>query len=501
MLPSNLRLLQGIRAVLDDVGREQPAAQKQLASIGVAVNELMLRENREFFRAHYSGGRKLADRGARLAGDAVEPDLLTRLSELSPTLASNLHIEAMADELDRLSEVLGHIVGALARDERRQAAVDGFRVAVVDWDNALKAYHAGPAEAASEAVAASPSRFRAEAVTDYLRERLPHWREDTTASVKVLTGGFSKTTVMVEVQPPAGDLSSLVIRAEPEVSLLFLDGAQVTNEYCVLKLAHAAGLPVPEPLWVETDTAAFGARFLVSRKAAGRNFGTAISVDESISDSLLQDLMRNLARIHNLRVDPTDENVRRSHLATWSRHRTVTEATSALVTLWRENTDRLQLPPSASRSLLFKWLADNVPRSQDPPCLIHCDYGLHNVLIDNDRVAGILDWEGACISDPAEDFVWLADTLRGRASRAELMSLYVAAGGRPIPEDRLEYFEIFRTLKYAVVCPTSMQLFERHRSVHLAACQLGLVYPFFGSRDLNQHLAAADQALRAANRQ
>ncbi len=46
------------------------------------------------------------------------------------------------------------------------------------------------------------------------------------------------------------------------------------------------------------------------------------------------------------------------------------------------------------------------------PCLIHCDLGPEHILVDQDGLSGVIDWEDAAIGDPAIDFAglyWMND--------------------------------------------------------------------------------------------
>jgi aminoglycoside phosphotransferase (APT) family kinase protein len=497
MLPSELRLLRGIHDALDRLAKSEANARSKASfgAIGVALNELLLRNNHAFFVTYYAEALVLAGEGLALATADSRARLKAAVAALPQAVTADLHMDALGANLERLSAALADLVRCIYPSERQGSAqAKEYLARIVDWENRLHAYRLTRAEDPATAAAQPASQFSVENIAQYLRGRFPEWGSLEVSNLQLLTGGFSKATVLFDVEAAIGGRQSLVIRAEQPMSLLFLDGAKVANEFFVLKLARELGMPVAEPLWLEKNDAALGSSFLVSRKAPGRNFGTAVSVDDKLSEGLLQDLMAHLVRIHATRIDPHHEYVRQCHLSHWLQFRTLTDSTAALVAFWRDNVARLNLPASPSRTRIFEWLAANVPQCDEPPSFIHCDYGLHNILVENNKVACILDWEGASIGDPAEDFVWFADALRGQADRSHLLDLYVAAGGQRIPEFRLKYFDVFRSLKYAVVCPTALTLFEAYRAVDVAACQLGLLYPYYGSSELNQHINAADKA-------
>jgi aminoglycoside phosphotransferase (APT) family kinase protein len=88
-----------------------------------------------------------------------------------------------------------------------------------------------------------------------------------------------------------------------------------------------------------------------------------------------------------------------------------------------------------------------------PPALVHGDFSPHNLLWDGDGVAGLIDFDHACVGDPAMDIAPLigffgatavgsivdAPTLeRGMLHRASL-SLQVAAAADLLGDEALRH--------------------------------------------------------------
>jgi aminoglycoside phosphotransferase (APT) family kinase protein len=76
-------------------------------------------------------------------------------------------------------------------------------------------------------------------------------------------------------------------------------------------------------------------------------------------------------------------------------------------------------------------------------------------------VAAILDWELVHIGDPAEDMGWLCTAswrfgggrpVGGFGDYADLLAGYEAAGGTPIPLERVLYWQMLVSLKWGVMC-------------------------------------------------
>jgi aminoglycoside phosphotransferase (APT) family kinase protein len=369
---------------------------------------------------------------------------------------------------------------------------------MVDWENALHLRRVQPPEAAATAPIVSTVQISADSIRDYLCKRFPAWPNVRVSNLQRPSGGFSKITVLFDVEDDHNGLQSLVIRAEQPLNLVFLEGADLENEFHVLRLASAAGLPVAQPLWFEEDAKRLGARFLVSRRAKGRNFGSRVDVRERISESLLRNVVGRLVQLHQTPIDPAAPNAAASHLGRWAKYRTLRECVAAQVSFWQEGANKFRIPPSPIVSRTFGWLERNIPDNDDPPVLLHGDFGLHNLLIgDDETVSCILDWEAATLGDPVDDVVWLSEGLRGSVERDRIISLYEELGGRPINKMRLPFFDVMCSMRFAVTCPRALDLFEQHPRAGLEALQLGLLYMYHGTGALNRHIERADEAQAA----
>jgi len=490
MQPSESRLINSISDSLadlaSDLGEKQQAV---LFNVQIALTELLLRTDKAYFIARFEQALALLDEGVALA----KAQAAITGNVPSEMLLSDHENEEISAKLDKVGKALEVVVKLLTKCEAESKDVSVYLARVVDWENELyqRRQHVGGMQ---NKTAASTSVFTAEAISQYLMMRNNSHDTVKVDNLIMLSGGFSKTTVLFDVKNPNQNSESLVIRAEQPLSLLFLPGAKVANEFHVLKLAYEAGIPVAEPLWLEDDKALFGEHFIVSRKASGQNLGSRINVREQLSDSLLHDFVRNLARIHQIPISPDDDNVRRSHLAHAPKFGSRTEAIAELLRCWREGIKSLRLPPSPLLVRALSWLEDNIPEDTGKPVLLHGDYGLHNILVENDRVSCILDWESSNIGDPAEDIAWLLDGLGEQVDRQRIIDIYEKESGTTLSEYRLRYFAIWNVLKFAVICPTAISLFENNERAGIDACQLGLFFTYHGTARLNEAIALAEQA-------
>jgi hypothetical protein len=111
--------------------------------------------------------------------------------------------------------------------------------------------------------------------------------------------------------------------------------------------------------------------------------------------------------------------------------------------------------------------------------VVHGDFRLGNLLVDQGGLRAVLDWELAHLGDPLEDLAWFCVRAwrfgsplpaGGVATREALVTAYEAAGGARVDRDALRWWEVLGTLKWGVICV--MQAFGHlsgaSRSVELA---------------------------------
>ena len=477
MYPTEKRLLAGIRAAiapLAEAGRPDED-QRVAAGIALALDELELRQDEAFF----------AEARREAEGILEAASALTGKTPAAPAAPWSMNGAALQ---------LEQAVRDLSRGGVDPASARPLLDRIVDWENLLHKRRGNPPRAA--ATPESGVTVDAAALRDYLARHFLE-RDVTITHLRQLVGGFSKLTVLFDAEY-GGMRKSYVLRGEQPRNLLLLEGTDIRNEYHVLHYVRRGGLPVPEPLWLEEDASRLGARFLISDKAQGRNFGSRVDVRETISPALLRELIGKLVAIHTLPVDADDADVAASHLSGWARHKTLTECVAAQIAFWRARSADFGLPPSPILVRALDWLEANVPHDDAAPSLVHGDYGLHNLLItDDDKISCILDWEAAGIGDPADEMAWLTAGLAASFPPADVVALYHELGGPRLSEERLRYFEVMNAVRFEVTCGRALHLFEADPAVGLDALQLGLLYMQHGTGGLNAAIERAEAARKA----
>ena len=238
--------------------------------------------------------------------------------------------------------------------------------------------------------------------------------------------------------------------------------APMEVEAGLLAAAAQGGVPVPEV--VATDTGhLLGAPGIVVRRLEGETIPRRLLRDERFATArsrLGGQVAEAMAAIHALPIDaapglqPTDQ-----------------------LAQYRQVLDDLGEPHPAFE-LGFRWLEANRP-ARGPAVVVHGDLRLGNLLVDQDGLRAVLDWELAHLGDPLEDLGWFCVRAwrfgsplpaGGVATREELAAAYAAASGRAVHPDALRWWEVLGTLKWGVICIMQAwsHLSGMSRSVELA---------------------------------
>jgi aminoglycoside 2''-phosphotransferase len=128
----------------------------------------------------------------------------------------------------------------------------------------------------------------------------------------------------------------------------------------------------------------------------------------------------------------------------------------ALSALWKRASCYMATHFTPSEfELVHEWVEGRLRDEQMQdygPCLIHGDLSCWNILVDESAsaVSGIVDFEFACIGDPAEDL--LTQHILGQEFFEQVLSAYRRVGGQVEPsfEHRVLYLRVLRLISSLV---------------------------------------------------
>ena len=235
-----------------------------------------------------------------------------------------------------------------------------------------------------------------------------------------------------------------VLRRAPSAAYMADRPFGHADEAALVMAAQAAGVKAPEVVGVLADADGMGTGYVMRRVMA------EVSPAKILADpprSLLADLGRELARIHAIPGDAIP-----AAIPLMDTRAALAELRSRFLSY---GGDRPVI------ALAIKWCEDHLPAPADP-VLVHGDYRMGNVMVDEDGLAAVLDWELAHRGDAHEDLafgcmtVWRFGRIDrpafGVGSLADYFAAYEAAGGVRVDRDRFRFWLVYRTLWWALGC-------------------------------------------------
>jgi aminoglycoside phosphotransferase (APT) family kinase protein len=219
-----------------------------------------------------------------------------------------------------------------------------------------------------------------------------------------------------------------------------------TQQFKVMQVAFAEGVPVPEPVF-EYDAADGMGNGFITAFVAGETMPQRIfrAADSDARLKIATDLAALLAKLHAIDAAkvpflegiPDSVDIIGNYLRLFDSY---AEAHPAI-------------------ELGFRWLERNRP-TFGRRRVVHGDFRTGNFMVGPEGVRAALDWECAHIGQPMEDFGWLCVRswrfgqvdlpIGGFAERAPVYAAYEAAGGDRIDPDTVRFWEIFGLVRWAI---------------------------------------------------
>jgi len=233
------------------------------------------------------------------------------------------------------------------------------------------------------------------------------------------------------------------------------------DELAVLEAAHEAGVKAPRPYGYIPELA--GREAFVMERLEGETIGRRIVQKDELArarSALPVQMAEELAKIHAIpagRVSFLPES-RLEQMA--DELREVDE-------------------PHAAIELGLRWLRENRPPAR-PPVFTHGDYRVGNLVVGDDGLVGVLDWEFAHLDDPVRDMAFSLvrawrfgvpeKRLGGVGDVGPYLERYNELTGFDVRPEELDYWELAGNVAWAIGCLTQMQrhLTGLDRSIELA---------------------------------
>lgn len=288
-------------------------------------------------------------------------------------------------------------------------------------------------------------------------------REVAVEEARPSAGGASRETWAVTVALD-GERLALALRLD-RASTMNPEAISRAEEFALLQAAHEAGVLCPRPYWLCTEPEVLGAPFFLMAYVAGESIGPRVVRRPELAaarEALPEQMAIQLARIHAL--DPGAPALgflpRPAEGVAPAQH-TIDNLRGSLAELGVHS-------PGLAAGL--RWLERNQPETGSVQVL-HGDFRVGNLIVDEEGLAAVIDWEFAHLGDPVEDVAWPlvrdwrfgndAKRLGGVGEAEPYLAAYEEVTGRKVERAAVRYWEIMGNMKWAVTCLVQT---ERHLS-------------------------------------
>lgn len=233
------------------------------------------------------------------------------------------------------------------------------------------------------------------------------------------------------------------------------------QEYQLLRRLFEFGIQVPEPLYFSAKDNFLNSDFFMMQKISGVTEGHKLVrlKQPELQKKIVQDIGRHLARIHQIQHDQELEKIL-----------PYPDSKNYLTNLIQQLTQQLENLKRARPIVEFalQWMQKHQP-SVDEIVLVHGDYRTGNLMIEDDHISGILDWEFTHWGDRREDIGWFTakcwrfgqnQALAGGIGDYEdFMRAYAEENDIYIPEFEMKFWHVLAHVRWAIV---AMQQSDRN---------------------------------------
>jgi len=211
--------------------------------------------------------------------------------------------------------------------------------------------------------------------------------------------------------------------------------------------AVAAGVPAPRVRAILEAADVLGQGYITER-VLGETLGPRIVRDGRFAGArrmLARQCGEILAEIHRIELPQVPFLMRQDAAAHVDAHRRIVDHFG------------FRLP---ALELALRWAAENIPPKQRHT-VVHGDFRLGNLIVGEEGVRCVLDWELAQSGDPMQDLGWLCirtwrfggpHPVGGCGTREDLFAAYEQASGESVDPAHVRFWEAFGQVKWAVDC-------------------------------------------------
>ncbi len=253
------------------------------------------------------------------------------------------------------------------------------------------------------------------------------------------------------------DKNSYVLRRPPYGNKLE-SAHNMSREYKIIDELYKNNLKVPKPIFLYTEKDITEDDFYIMEYVEGKTISDNIEAKLLSSDekqTISNSFIETIADIHNF-------DVVNSKLNDLGKHEGYVERQ---LNRWTKQFEAQKVREIEDLDFATEMLFQNIPKQQKIS-IVHGDYRLDNVRVNNGKVAAVVDWELCTIGDPLADlgtiiaswsnskekdtpFIYSPTLSDGFLSRSELLEIY--SNNSDLDLKNIEFYVRLSYWKHAMI--------------------------------------------------
>jgi aminoglycoside phosphotransferase (APT) family kinase protein len=314
-----------------------------------------------------------------------------------------------------------------------------------------------------------------EKIGDYLQIKMPEARELTVCDFVQAAGGWSHEIYVFNAQWLEDGQAlrrGLCLRKDPGVGLL-RELSDLKQQFLVIKALQETPAPTPKTYWYEEDPSLLGGPFLVMEKVEGEvpnpwsRVGKEFYAGAAKRGKLPRSFVEALASLHNL-------DWRAAGLEFLGVPGPGKAFALREIEKWEGLIRQSLRKPEPVLTEILMWLKANAPEAQRL-AFVHGAYRTGNLIIKDDAIAAIIDWELQVIGDPMYDVAYVLSDLNREGSpllscvveRDFFLDYYQQLTGLKIDLEVCRYYEILYMMRSTAFWLSASGLFAEGKNKDL----------------------------------
>jgi len=314
-----------------------------------------------------------------------------------------------------------------------------------------------------------------EKVADYLKSKLPAARDLALSEWVQAAVGWSHEIYVFYAnwrEDSRTMRGGFCLRVDPGVGLL-RELSSLEEQFRVIKALEATAAPTPKVYWYEADSALLGGPFLIMEKVEGEatnpwsRAGKQYYAEAAKRGKLPRSFVEALASLHNL-------DWRAAGLDFLGVPGLGKDFALREIAKWESLINQSIRKPEPVLTEVLLWLKANAPPAPRL-AFVHGAYRTGNLIIKDDAIAAIIDWELQVIGDPMYDVTYVLSDLNREGSpllscvvdHDLFVDYYQQLTGLTIDFEACRYYQVLYMMRTAAFWLSASGLFAEGRSKDL----------------------------------